>query len=163
MKYYFRCPKCQNDEDFRIPEESSEDRGLGLLLLLFSLFWFLIYWSSRTQKIQCCKCHYLFRQPPLPSTSLSKLACSVVFIILIFGVIIFIIGLFPEITTLIPESENLSILVRFVEGNAKPIVILIPLMLLLITFSCLISAIVSDYYAHKQLKKTFKIKPEKYK
>lgn len=72
MKYYFRCPRCGNDEEFLRP---SDDTNTGCSLLFFGgLFSALIFSNYQKQRVQCLKCMHMFQQPPVPSSPVENFA-----------------------------------------------------------------------------------------
>lgn len=65
MKYYFKCRRCGNNEEF---VQAREDTGdLGCSLLIFGgLLPFLLLAGHQSNRVVCIRCGYLFQQPRIP-------------------------------------------------------------------------------------------------
>lgn len=136
--------------------------GLGCLLLILGGFIpALLYANATSRRVQCSHCGLIFRQPPLPKTSLSVFATWIISSILIFALLTFLLS-YPEISSLIPRLPYLSALEQFVSENPRAIAIgLIPLLGIILVV-CAVASWASNHQAHKKLQLEFKIWPESF-
>jgi hypothetical protein len=159
MKYYFSCPDCGNDETFITPKESAN--SLGFILFIFGGFIpYLLYADSTNSRIQCPKCKLIFRQPPLPRTSLSRFSTWLICIIFIFVITFFVLRFLDGSNSIISESTAIDITESFIIENSRVLSLVIPAIFGLILLYCIIGSFVSNWRAHRELKKKFKTKPE---
>lgn len=161
MKYYFKCPGCGSDDEFSRLEEESNSFGF-LIFVIGGFLPALLYADSRRHRVQCLKCGYIFRRPPLPRTTLSKFATWIIWIIIFFSCCTFLMILFPEINSMIPESQTLKEIETFISTN--PIAILFGLlpMVPVILIMCLIGSWFSNHAAHRKFRNEFKTTPKRY-
>lgn len=159
MKYYFKCPSCGSDAEFLIPNEESQ--GLGLLLFLYGgLIPTLLYADTTCRRVQCAKCGYLFRQPTLPRTVVSRLAAWIIGIIFLFGLFTLFMIAFPEIPGLLPQSPILMEIEQVISDNPRAIFLgFFPMVVLILVLSVLVSWI-SNHSARAELRKTHETKPK---
>jgi rubredoxin len=161
MEYYFKCQNCGSKDEFTLPEE--ERSKMGCLLFLFGGFIpALLYASYSRQRVQCSKCGYIFRQPPLPRTPLSVLATWVIGVVLVFLVATTLGIAFPEMASIIPDSPLLSKAEKIISDNPRVFVIGLLPMLLLILVICTGASWVSNYRAHKEMRRHFETRPKRY-
>lgn len=158
MKYYFECPSCKNDEVFHIPKEDSGDLGLNLFFL-GGFISALLSADYSSHKIQCSKCGFIFRRPPLPRTSFSKFSMSIVLLMLIFISAFIALAVYPQINNALPEVGIIDSVAAFISMNSRAVAVLITGLIFLILVICLISSYISNLIAHKKLSKKYKITP----
>jgi len=159
MKYYFKCPECGNDDEFSLPRE--ESAGLGFLLLVFGGFISaLLYADATRRRVQCARCGYIFRQPPLPRTPLSTMATWVIGIVFLFGVLTSLMIAFPEIVDLLPQSLTLDEIELLISVNPRAVLFgLFPMIAAILLLSVSVSW-ASNHTAHAELRKQFHTKPK---
>ena len=161
MKYYFSCPNCRSDDGFTVPEEESS--GLGWLLFFLGGFLpALLYASHASQRVQCSKCGYIFRQPALPRTSLSVLATWIIGVEFLFLVVTILAIAFPEMVSLIPDSQLLADVEAIISDNPRALLIGLFPMLLVILVTCAVASWASNYRAHKEMRNHFETRPKRY-
>lgn len=161
MKYYFKCPNCGSDDEFSVPREESS--GLGLLFFLWGDFIpMLLYADAAYHRVQCAECGYIFRQPPLPRTTLSKLTTWIIGIIVLFSIFtMFIIGV-PQVADLLPQFPALTEMELLISENPRAIIFgLFPMIAAIFALSIFVSWI-SNRAAHRKLRKEFETKPKRY-
>ena len=157
MKYYFSCPDCGNDETFIKPRESGS--GLGFILFILGGFIpYLFYAGDRYGRIECPKCNLIFRQPPMPRTSLSKFSTWLICIIFLFVLIFFVLRFRDDI--IIPKTTAIDFTESFIIENSRLLSLMIPAIFGFILLYCIIGAFISDWRAHGEFKKKYKTKPE---
>jgi len=162
MKYYFKCPNCKNDEQFTEPSEDST--GLGCLLLVFGGFIpALLYADATRHRVQCARCGYIFRQPPLPRTSVSILATWVIGIQLLFILLTFFLVLFPDLTALIPDLPLISAIETIIVNHPKAIAFGLAPIFPIVLVVALFASWSSNRRAHKLLKTKFETEPKPFK
>lgn len=161
MKYYFKCPNCENDEGFSVPSEKSY--GLGCLLVILGHFLAaLLYADAKRHRVQCAQCGYIFRQPSLPRSSVSILAMWVIGIVLVFVLLVCCMMAYPDLTTMVPEHWLISELDKIVADNPRAVTLgLIPMICFLLVAS-FIASWISNIKVHRQLRKKYKIRPTSY-
>jgi hypothetical protein len=160
MKYYFKCPGCESDDEFTLLREESS--GLGFWLFIIGGFLpALMYADATRHRIQCSKCSYIFRQPPLPRTSLSRLSTWIIWIIIVFGVCTFLMIAVPEIDSLLPQSQVLNQIEQFISNNPSVILFGLFPMIALILILCLLGSWFSNRAAHREFRKEFETKPKR--
>ncbi len=161
MRYYFSCPNCRSDDEFVLPQEASS--GIGCLLFLFGGFIpALLYADHIHQRVQCSKCGYIFRQPPLPRTSLSALATWIIGVIFVFLVVTILAVVFPEMVSLIPDSRLLSGAERIISDHPRAVLIGLVPMLLLIVLICTAASWAANHRAHREMRNHFETRPKRY-
>jgi hypothetical protein len=159
MKYYFKCPNCESDDQFTQPVE--ERSGLWASLLVFGGLLPTIFYAAEAsrRRVQCAQCGYIFKQPPFPKTSLSHLAIAVIGIVLVSALLTTLMILWPEIMSIAPQHPFLSSLEKAIANNPKSIVLgVFPMMLLLIVVA-LFASWISNVKANKKLRQKFATKP----
>ncbi len=161
MKYYFKCPSCGSDDEFSLPKE--ESTGLGFLLFFFGgLIPLLLYADSTCHRVQCAECGYIFRQPPLPRTTRSRLATWIIGIILLFGILTLLMMGVPEVADLLPRFPALTKIEQLISDNPRAIIFgLLPMIAAILALSVLVSW-TSNRAAHRELRKEFETKPKQY-
>lgn len=84
--YQITCPNCRRSGLFTEPHEQRSD--LGCLLFVFGGFlpW-LLYSASRSGRVQCMFCHYLFREP---STAGNWPGMILAIVLILFGLYLWI-------------------------------------------------------------------------
>ena len=161
MEYYFKCPKCKSNEEFKTIKERS-DVG-GLIFIFGGFIPALLYGDYTTRRIQCAHCGLIFRQPNFPRTSLSRLAVWNINLIVLFLIFIMFFIYVPELNVLIPDIKILGELEIFINSHSKLIAFFIPLMLVFIILFCMIASFLSNFKANQELKQKFRTKPESIK
>jgi hypothetical protein len=161
MKYYFSCPNCRSDDEFTLPEEESSGTG-WLLFLLGGFIPALLYAGHFHRRVRCSKCGYIFQQPPLPRTSLSVLATWIIGIEFLFLVVTILAIAFPEMVSLIPDSQLLSGAEKIISDNPRAFLIGLLPMLLVILLTCTVASWASNCKAHKEMRNHFETRPKRY-
>jgi len=135
--------------------------GLGCLLFIFGgLISALLYADAIGHRVQCAKCGYIFRQPPLPRTPVSILATWVVRIVLFFTMMSVLMIAVPALARLVPESPLFIRAKSVVAQNPGAVVLgMLPMLALLVLIS-LIASFSSNRKAHQKLKKQYETKPK---
>jgi hypothetical protein len=159
MKYYFDCPNCHNDDEFTHPQEESSGMG-GLLFFFGGLIPALLYADHTCRRVQCSRCGYIFRQSPLPRTSLSLLAVWITGIVLLFLVVTALAIAFPDIVSLIPDSPLLLMAEKVVASHPRAILLGLLPMLVLIVLTCAVASWTSNYRAHKEMRRQWETRPK---
>jgi hypothetical protein len=158
MKYYFQCPACGRDDEFSVPQE--ESTGLtGLLFLLGDFLPALLYADARRHRVQCAHCGYIFRQPPLPRTSLSIMATWVIGIMVVFGVFALLVIVLPDLADLLPSSPTLQAIEQFISENPKAVLFGLVPMIAVIFLLSVCASWASNHAAHAKLRKQFRTEP----
>jgi len=161
MKYYFKCPKCKNDERFSIP--SSSDSGLGCALLIIGgLIPALIYADAVSKRVLWRKCGHMFRKPRLPRTSVSRFAARVIGIVILFAFVTSFLIAFPDLFSLIPDYETASYIEEVVVTHPKAIAVGFIGMVSALLLLAFITSWSSNWKAHSKLKKEFHTKATPY-
>lgn len=159
INFYFKCPKCKNNENFvKISQKSSI--LTFIVLFLGGFFPALFHGFHRVRRVQCTKCRHIFQQPRIPQSPVSRLSAWLLIILILSAAIILVFKFFPQISYEIPNHQYLSMVYDFVRSNSKGISIallfMIPLIFLLITFA----AIINNYKFKKEFKTRYKVIPE---
>lgn len=161
MKYYFKCPKCKSDERFSSPSENNSD--LGCVLFIFGGFIpALIYADAVSRRVQCRKCGFIFRKPPFPRTSVSRLAAWVIVIVMLFTFITYFLITFPDLFLLIPEHESISVIEALVVKNPKAVAIGFIGMMFALLVVAFATSWASNLKARSMLKKEYYTNPTPY-
>ncbi len=161
MKYYFKCPNCKNNEQFTTPSESSS--GLGCLLLFFGgIIPALLYADSTNRRIQCANCGHIFQQPPLPNSSVSKLAKWIVLILVLFIFGSFLILVEPEISSLLPRYQWLSGFEGIIRANPYETAFCITALVLVLAIITILSSMISNARFRASFRKEYLTQPIPY-
>jgi hypothetical protein len=160
MKYYFKCPKCGNDEGFVKPSE--ENMNLGCLFLLFGqLFPALLFAHYTSGRIQCRKCFHVFRQPPLPVSPRSSFANGIIAAALLPVLAAFIFSFSPKMDSDLPSIYGLGWLEQTFAAEPRLAAYLVASILILVIGVCFISGVASNIRYRKELSKTLHLNPPK--
>lgn len=160
MKYYFKCPYCGSDEDFvRSGDGRSGLRGCLVTALTWPVTAMLFGYGARGP-VQCRECGYVFRQPPLPRTSVSRLAGAVVAVVLGFSTLTLVMLLIPESTSVVPDYSVLRGLEALVSRNPRAIVLGVGPMVLLLLVLALTASAWSNGKAHRAIRREYEIHPK---
>ena len=161
-KYYFACPACGNDKKFfRTREESTGNTGC-LIFLLGGFLPFIAFARSRSNRIQCAQCGYVFKRPDLPCSPVATLSLWIVLLIVIAAIIGVLAELAPSLFTNIPGFRYASAFRRFVEGHSRGVALyLISGIALLFSLAAITSAI-SNFRYHRKLRSLYSPRPLKF-
>lgn len=166
-KYYFKCPKCGSDAEFRRVREQSSGL-LGLMILLGHFILALALLEERRSRVQCASCGYVFHQPVLRRSSVSNLAISMIALVLFFVFVAILMGVLPELVGLsedvgwADEYGIVSVVEGFVERNPQAVAISAILMVVCIVVVCLVVSFVSNRRMKQKIKLEYEIKPKPY-
>ncbi len=69
---------------------------------------------------------------------------------------------FPELTSLLPDSQPLSFVEQLVSDHARALVIGLLPMPLVILLICTVASWTSNYRAHKEIRNHFETRPKRY-
>jgi hypothetical protein len=109
VKYFFKCPKCGSDEEFIVPEDGGWGSDLGCLFLSFGgLIPAFLYSAAVRRRIQCTRCFYLFRQPPLPESSLARFAKWVIVIAAVPIAVAWVLSKMPDTIAQLPGLPGIG-------------------------------------------------------
>ncbi len=161
MKYYFKCPSCGSDDGFSLPSEQSS--GLGCLLLFFGGFIpALLFADSKSHRVQCESCGYIFRQPALPKTGAAKLATAILFtyVAAFAAAIVLICG--PETADMIPKPQFARDLSLMMTGHQEAFVFLAGITTVTTLALSFLASAASSIAQRRRLAKEFELRP-KYK
>ena len=158
MKYYFRCPKCGNDEQFVKPSEQTSD--LGCALLFFGGFIpALIFADHTSRRIQCSRCAHIFRQPAIPSSPLASFAGW----ILALTVVLFTIAVFfycsSDLASLLPSIPVISSIEEAITIEPRVAAYLLSLLFILVVIPCWVAACLSNAKYRNQFSTEYHVKP----
>ena len=144
---------------FSLPKE--EPTGLGFLLFfLGGLIPLLLYADTTCHRVQCAECGYIFRQPTLPRTTLSRFATWIIAIILLFGILTLLLIGVPDVADLLPRFPALTKIEQLISKNPRAIIFgLLPMIAAVLTLSVFVSW-ASNHVAHRKLRKEFETKPK---
>lgn len=158
-KYYFKCPHCRNEEEFQKAHEEigAVERG-AIAFFSLTAAWILY---DRGKRVQCCKCRYIFRPPPV-RTPLSKLCIWIIWIIISFFVLLFFLS-FPEVLDSIPESDYLSGIETFVKDNPKLITVGLVFLISALLATAFSVSLVSNFLFRRELRKDRRISVPRWK
>jgi rubredoxin len=158
VKYYFQCPNCGSDKQFIRPSE--EASGLGCLLFLFGGFIPALLFADYThRRVQCQSCGHIFRQPPIPSSPVAKLAGWLLAFIIISGGIAILLFSFPDLAALLLSIPFVATIEEAIIAQPRVAAYLLALLLVLIVVSCWTAACVSNARFRKRLSDKFHLKP----
>jgi hypothetical protein len=162
-RYYFKCPKCGSDSDFRKVKEEPTDAAAILFLLghfiiaiLYGLF------GDHWRRIQCAECGHIFRRPALRRSSVSKLSLTVVVLVLLFVCLAMLLAGLGGDVGWFGEYGVVSVVEGFVGRNASAVAISAILMVVCIVGVCLTVCVVSDSVLHRKIRQEYEIKPRRY-
>jgi uncharacterized BrkB/YihY/UPF0761 family membrane protein len=159
MKYYFTCPNCGSDKEFAVPSENS--LGLGCLLFIFGgLIPAILYADARRRRVVCTSCHHIFRQPSLPRTPVSILATWIIGVLLLAGILVVLLLLFPELAILVPQHRWIEAAHDLFMLNSRGALLVMVATFVLLAAISFIASVVSNVKAHKKLRETHEIRPK---
>lgn len=159
MKYYFQCPRCQNDERFTEPEEDTSNLGCTLFFL-GGLLPSLLFLRAMKRRVQCGKCGYIFQQPSIPRTAVSSLAIWINTIIF-FCLLLIAIPIFsPFWMQAISNKSNPWEIEKLVIENPRAFIIGVGLIIGIITPICMISSVLSNHNERNRIGRQYETKPK---
>jgi hypothetical protein len=89
MNDYPTCPRC-GYEDYFVPAVEEPDGGTGCLIFLFGGFIpYLFYSGTRTNRVQCGSCGYIFKRQMTRSSAMLVLVLTLLTLAFI-GIVSFI-------------------------------------------------------------------------
>jgi len=151
-KYYFKCPKCSNDSEFRQVHQPSRS------YLEFSYIWPSLV--GKPSSVQCVKCNCIFGMPGIPISAISKLTATTLGILIFSVFYILLTVMIPDLLFNLAENTNIKIIVEFVAENPKAVTIGILLFVSLHCLVTIISSIVSEYNFRKSFKNKYLTNPK---
>ncbi len=151
MKFYFKCPKCGNDEQFVRPNEK-----LGFALYLGYGLLFTDYMRAR---VQCMRCLYIFRPPPVPSSPLAAFAVWILGVTVISGIVAVVLFCAPPLAQALPAFSVIPVLEEAILMQPRVAAYLLGALFVLIPVSCCVAVMFSNAKFRKQLAKEYHLKP----
>lgn len=157
MKYYFKCPRCGNDDGFTRTEQQSS--GMGCLILLFGgLISALLHAGSQMHRIQCDRCGYIFRQPALPWNGAARLAEIVLLAFFLASVALAVLVTFPDISAGVVWPRIVEYYARHVEDQAPAFVVVVGVAGVVTVVSCLVALVVSPLVQRRKMSREFELR-----
>lgn len=158
MKYYFQCPHCGNDEKFVRPTEESSNLGCGLLMF-GGLIGALLYAGHLRQRVQCVKCLYIFRPPPVPSAPVAKFA-GWIFALLFLSIVTAVFFCFVDgLAGNLPSVPGIDLIEEVVAKQPRVIAYLLATVSILIVIACWVAAGISNIKYRKRFSQVYRVKP----
>ena len=143
MDYYFHCPSCKSKRSFSTVIEQRS--GLWLFLLLIGL-WIAAFLlaGARRGLVQCDDCRFIFRQPPLPNSPLTKFTHWIIFVIfmVVFTIIFAEIGAFDSSS--VPEIKGLSYVESIISNHLRLFILATAIAWVTILISCILTSYFSN-------------------
>ncbi len=155
MHYYYKCPKCRQNDAFHYPQEERMRRPyLGFAEWDFRLF--------EHRRVQCGHCRYTFYQPAKPRTGVAVLAWWVFWLVMGLTVIGAVLIECPE---LVPSLTAYPLLAEFEAwAVAEPralmfgMILMIAVLLVLMPFI----AVIANLRGRMKLRQEFLTEPTKF-
>ncbi len=163
MKYYFKCPKCGSDEEFIVPESDSDGRGGGLGCLLFLVGGFIplfiYYYLSLGKRIQCTRCYFLFRQPPLPESPVAEFSKWVIVVAVVPVFAAWLLTSMPEVIANLPSLPGVEALEKEAVAQPRLIAYLLVAIILSVIVTCFLAQLISNSRLRNELSKKYILRP----
>lgn len=143
MAYYFHCPSCKCSRSFSIPNEQGTSAPLVLFLFGQWLAALLILRVSRG-RVQCGDCGYIFRQPPLPSSPVAKLAKWIGFVMAL-GAITMIFAMMVSVDSSgFPDVRPIVYFESIISTHLRLFTFVVVIVSVLIVASCIVASLFSN-------------------
>lgn len=151
-KYYIKCPKCGNNENFITPKITFLIPA-WLTLGIPSVYRRYV----KMLQIQCEKCDHIFQRPSVPQASVAKLSICILAIVGISIVLSFMFAGSPGFLKFVPDFQVLEIIEEFINNNSKGVTISIIFMLVCITILCSATYFISNFVLRYRIKREYKL------
>jgi hypothetical protein len=153
-RYYFKCPNCGSDADFR--EVDEQGSGLGLLLFLLG-HWVLalLYADIGARNVRCGSCNYIFRRPGLPRTGASRLAWRIILTMLLCAVGVAVVFIYTDWLDRAAEVPVVAATEQFVRENAKAVAVWLIVTLVLILAVCVLTSWISNMKLRRKIRREY--------
>lgn len=158
MKFYFRCPKCGSDEEFVKPSEEKSDLGTNLLFI-GGIMAASMYADHVRRRVQCGKCSYIFRQPPIPSATQAKFAGWILALTLIPVLVAVAFVSFEDLAALLPALPVIDTIEEAVTMQPRVAAYLIAVVVVLVGVTAWVAAVWSNFRLRRKYAAEFQTKP----
>lgn len=159
-KYYFKCPKCGQDEVFYRVNDASDD-GLGCLMFLLGMWIILLLWGSmKLGKVQCGGCGHIFRKPTMSSSGLARIAIFLFFILLLIALALMIYSIEPRLEQPGHYPQWLQHIASYINSHSYFIAVIVLPAVSISVVAIFISGLFSNFFYRRKLKKDFKYRVE---
>ncbi len=162
--YYFSCPKCGNDDAFCAPEKGEgEIDSTGCAIFAFGGFlpW-AIYRSSQRERIQCARCGFLFRQPPLPSSPVAGAVTWLWILIPIAALVGWLVHVFGLESAEFPGHGLLVGMQETIERNAFGTAVAVLFLCVVATFVTAFISVLSNITHRRDIREEYETEPPEY-
>ena len=158
MKYYFRCPKCGNDEQFIKPSEQTDDLGCALFFY-GGLIPGLLFANHASRRIQCTRCAHLFSQPALPSSPVASFAGWIVALTIVPIVAAVFVFCVPDLASLLPSIPVIATIEEAFAAQPRVAAYLLAVLLVLIVLFCWGAACLSNVRFRRRFSSEYLVRP----
>ncbi len=158
-RYFYRYPKCGNDEQFV---------KATAWLLLTDLFWivagtfiYALLWSDYMRgAVACPRCGHAFVPPRIPNSAVAKLAGWITIIVIfgVFGALLCVIT--PALEEMLPSLSGLKLLEELIAAQPRTAAYLVAGLIATILPVCCIAAWVSNLRYRRLLAGRYLLKPK---
>lgn len=159
MHYYFACPSCRSNRAFTVPREETNS-STGLLMFLVGGFLpYILYSNNQTGRIQCRDCGYIFRQPQLPNSPMSKFAAWIMFVLVAgLAATTFMVAV-PNLYQGILDYTFVDVFVQFVTDHPAPVALGMLATFLTLFVFCTVVHIIANRRERERVAATYATDP----
>jgi len=162
MEYYFKCPQCGSNESFTATEQEPVRTTLPVFLFGGFLPHLLYRADLKFGRVQCARCGYIFRQPPLPASAVCVFTRVVVGIVLACVALTVLAVALPEVTAAVPNGRAWKWFESVIAANPKAVIIGFVPMICLLVIASLIASLLGNRVARKRLRHEYETRPKPY-
>ena len=158
--YYFDCPSCGNDQEFYRTREAPSGGTGCLILLLGGILPALLFCGYKFRRIQCAKCGYIFRQPPIPYSPIARTAISIGILIPVISILVgYAITAFPSLKEIIPGSKFFTWFEIILKEHTAFAASIIFTYIILTIFFSILTAVIDNFTYHRPMRRDIPYKP----
>lgn len=119
----------------------------------------LLYAGHLRHRVQCVKCSYIFRPPPVPSAPVAKFA-GWIFALLFISIITAVFFCFVDgLAGILPSVPGIDLIEEVVAKQPRVIAYLLATASVLIVIACWAAASISNIKYRRRFSQVYRVKP----
>ena len=160
--YYFKCPRCGNNESFHKVDEETGTRSLWALLSLLLPLILALGTGRPGRRVQCVNCGYVFVRPGVPCSPATKAILWTVFLLAVSVGLAVLVATHHIPYEELPGRKILDIAKRSLETYSMALTVGCAAFTASLAFLLLIVVPIAEYRHHAHFRKLYKCEPPGY-